>query len=399
MSDRLRRSGDRSQGDSAEEGRLVGELRGAGHRLRSVWDWANDRVYRPDALPILLRWLECADDEVLVEAIARAITDRRYRGNEVAGALTRRFPRVKRDSVRWAIANAIVTVGFRGFEDEVLGFVQHREFGDSRELLVGALHRVNRAEVEPLLISLLEDRRLDFFAIESLVKVGGAAGLAALESLDTSDRLPRTRKLLPTATARMRARLTRGPAAVGEHSSVDLAAPVELEQRLPRDLFESDDRETLPARPPDYALIDGFLERWDRYSRGDDTVVPSLDADVRRFNAELARAVRSDGRRGVGRAVFYAVVQVAGFVPADSELGRALEGVFRGALPKPRPSAGGPRFFAGDLYRWWQSAAADFERYPRLEAWASRPENQAGALRLFDAIAERDQRGDSGRRR
>jgi hypothetical protein len=90
---------------ASEELALLNELAEAGYALGSIWDWVNAPVYAPDALPILVRHLESAQDEKLVEGIARALSDRRYREAELA--LVRKFAEVETPSVRWAIGNAI----------------------------------------------------------------------------------------------------------------------------------------------------------------------------------------------------------------------------------------------------------------------------------------------------
>lgn len=190
---------------SPEERILLAELAASGYPLSSIWDWVNRPVYAPGAVPILVRHLESCPNEGVVEAIARALTDRRYLDAELP--LVRTFPRIVSDSVRWAIADAITTVGFRRAEDAVLAYCGDPRFGKSRELLVGALHRVKRPTVEPLLISLLADQGLDYFAADALLRCGGRAALAALEGMDLGDRSPRTRRKVPKVVERLRSRV------------------------------------------------------------------------------------------------------------------------------------------------------------------------------------------------
>lgn len=190
---------------SPEERILLAELAAAGYPIGSIWDWVNRPEYAPDAVPILVRHLESCPNERVVEGIARALTDRRYRDAEVP--LIRAFARIASESVRWAIANAITTVGFRGSEDAVLAYCADPRYGKSRELLVSALHRVKRPIVEPLLISLLSEHDLDYFAADALMRCGGSAALAALEGMDLSGRSVRTRRKVPKVIERLRSRM------------------------------------------------------------------------------------------------------------------------------------------------------------------------------------------------
>ena len=190
---------------SLAEEALLKDLRAGGYSLESIWDWVNSPVNAPEAVPILVDHLEQAEDERLIEGIARALTNKHYRAAE--HALVRTFARVQNETRRWAVANAIVTVGFRESEQAVLAYCADPRFGMSRELLVGELYRIKRPEVEPLLISLLDDRRLDYFAASALERVGGAIALGALRALDLSGRSPRTRTKVPRVVARLEARV------------------------------------------------------------------------------------------------------------------------------------------------------------------------------------------------
>ena len=184
---------------------LLNDLAEAGYELGSIWDWVNAPVYAPEALPILLRHLERATDEKVIEGIARALSDRRYRDAE--GALVRKFAEVENAYVRWAIANAITVVGFRNSADEILAYCSNPKFGMSRELLVGELYRIKRPEVEPLLVSLLDDPGLDYFAASALGRCGGRRALEALQALDLPGRSPRTRNKVPRVIERLRSKL------------------------------------------------------------------------------------------------------------------------------------------------------------------------------------------------
>lgn len=194
-----------------DEEALLEELQAEGHRLASIWDWANDGADRRAAMPVLLRHLAGSVDEKVVEGIARALTDRRYA--EALPVLIARFPAIEDEFVRWAVASAIATIGFERHEAEILAFASETRFGWSREPLVGELHRIGGPDVERLLIALLDDPVLDYPAMEALSRHGGADALAALLRLDPAARSPRMRRAYPRALERLRKRRSRSPGA------------------------------------------------------------------------------------------------------------------------------------------------------------------------------------------
>jgi hypothetical protein len=105
------------------------------------------------------------------------------------------------------IANALATIGIRGIEAQVLALVADDRYGRSREPLVGILHRIKDPRVEGLLIRLLDDPVLDYFAASALAVCGTSASLAALERIDLAGRAPRTRRKVPAVIAKLRRRV------------------------------------------------------------------------------------------------------------------------------------------------------------------------------------------------
>ncbi len=176
--------------------------------VSSVWDLVNtpDTPYA-SAAPILIRHLEVATDERLVEGIARALTNKAFRA--AMPALIQQFRAVTNDAARWAIGNAIAAVAWKGHENAILELAANPAFGSGRQMLVWRLHRIKDRSVEPLLISLLGDPTVDAFAASALGYCGGRNALDALQSMNFSDRTLHTKKAVPKAIAKIEERSAR----------------------------------------------------------------------------------------------------------------------------------------------------------------------------------------------
>jgi hypothetical protein len=108
------------------------------------------------------------------------------------------------------------------------------------------------------------------------------------------------------------------------------------------------------SSPPDFAFIDQYLATWDRFAQG-------ANGDTPRFQQHLAEALKQSDRRAPSRLVFYAVVQVGGFIVDDSDLGRACERLVGREVPISTSKKGERLYFAGDLYFWWQRHRSEYE--------------------------------------
>jgi hypothetical protein len=139
-----------------------------------------------------------------------------------------------------------------------------------------------------------------------------------------------------------------------------------------------------PASESDLTYVDDYLVAWDRFGQGENSLVPRLKAERGEFESQLARAVESGDRRAPGRVVFYAVVQVGGFVPTDSPIGEAFRKRFGDAVaPYKDEKTGSESYFAGDLYFWWESHKSQFAPYPLYEEWRSRDFAQTVAIPMY----------------
>jgi hypothetical protein len=102
----------------------------------------------------------------------------------------------------------------------------------------------------------------------------------------------------------------------------------------------------------DLTLVDGFLSKWDRLAQGENDLAPQIKQLTPEFEQALSRLLESRDSRAPARLVFYAVVQVGGYIEADSELGRAAKPTLDGDFNIVTNKDGVDTIFAGDLYHW-----------------------------------------------
>ena len=139
----------------------------------------------------------------------------------------------------------------------------------------------------------------------------------------------------------------------------------------------------------DFAIIDKYLTTWDEFAQGNNGLAPVLKADAQRFSAELTAALKKSDSRAPSRFVFYAVVQVGGFIPLDSELGQAFHERFGDTVPIFTSDKDGKRcYFAGDLYFWWEAHKSEFAAYPLYDDWTQREFTKNVALKLYESASK-----------
>jgi hypothetical protein len=154
--------------------------------------------------------LEQVTSDDLAEAIARALTQKNFQN--ALPALLRRFERTSSDAARWAIGNAIAYHPWpKDLWEKILALAVDPKFGRGRQNLVWRLHRINLRVVEPRLITLVEDRDVDAFALIALRYCGSIETWKALETLDPTGRTPLFKRELAKIAKRLRERLEKNP--------------------------------------------------------------------------------------------------------------------------------------------------------------------------------------------
>lgn len=149
-------------------------------------------------------------------------------------------------------------------------------------------------------------------------------------------------------------------------------SPVDSRAEDSDTLFGSEGGESFLGPETDWAFLDSYLATWDRFARGENGLAKVLRRDVRRFNAELARAIRRDPSRAMGLGVMYPLLHVGGFVPLDSAVGKRLTEVFGQHPPRVTQVRGKRYYFAGDLYFWWEEHRKEFGPCQLYEDWRTR---------------------------
>jgi hypothetical protein len=140
---------------------------------------------------------------------------------------------------------------------------------------------------------------------------------------------------------------------------------------------------------PDFALIDRYLTTWDQFAQGDNSLALRINKDRASFEQHLADALSKNDNRAPGRFVFYAVVQVGGFIPLASRLGQAFQQRVGDAVPIfTNPKDGSRSLFAGDLYFWWEAHKSEYAPFPLYDEWRQRESGQNVAIKMYESAAK-----------
>jgi hypothetical protein len=141
---------------------------------------------------------------------------------------------------------------------------------------------------------------------------------------------------------------------------------------------------------PDFALIDRYLTTWDRFAQGDNSLLPLIRQGRAPFEQHLADAFVKNDNRAPGRLVFYAVVQVGGFIPLASPLGEAFHRSVGDIVPIfTNEKDSSQSYFAGDLYFWWEAHKSEHASYPLYEERRQREFAQRVAIKMYQGAAKK----------
>jgi hypothetical protein len=141
---------------------------------------------------------------------------------------------------------------------------------------------------------------------------------------------------------------------------------------------------------PDFNFIDGYLTTWDRFAQGNNQLFPQLKRDTPKFQRQLADALNQGDKRAPSRLVFYAVVQVGGFIAYDSELGHASERLLGKDVPIFTAKDGERSYFAGDLYFWWERRhRSEFDSFPLYDEWKRRDFAKKTVIPMYQSATKK----------
>lgn len=170
---------------------LLKELSEVGWPVASVSELVNTKRAYPEAVPVLIRWLESLDDGELrkqqrdVEQVVRALAVSAARG-KAAPTLVALFRRVQDPTgmgIRWAVGNTLEVVADDSVADELIGLATDRRYGPARQMVVLGFGRLRSERAEATLIELLKDDEVAAHAAMALGKLGSTRAVPALSGL------------------------------------------------------------------------------------------------------------------------------------------------------------------------------------------------------------------------
>jgi len=151
-----------------EDDQIAKELASIGLAVKSVYDLVNTRQSYPEAIPILLKWLDKGiESKNIEEGVVRALTAKEAKG--VAGKiLFKAFYRRDEPAVRWVIGNAFTVVVMPDDLEEIIEIVENKEYGMSRQMFVLALGKLKGDRAEETLLKRLKEGDLVLHVISAL---------------------------------------------------------------------------------------------------------------------------------------------------------------------------------------------------------------------------------------
>lgn len=156
---------------------IVRDLKKLGFDVEWVSDLFNRAYWYESAIPILLDWLPRMSNEAVKEAIVRALTVKWARPM-AAQPLIEEFRRTIPDKgLKWAIGNALETVGDDSVFDDIVVLARDERHGRSRSMLPMALGNMkgHREQAIAVLIDLLDDPITAGHAIIGLRRLGAVS--------------------------------------------------------------------------------------------------------------------------------------------------------------------------------------------------------------------------------
>jgi len=154
---------------------IVADLVAAGVSVQDIWDVVNSPKQYPEAIPVLMRWLENLEEwsepperEKLEEAIVRSLTVPAAR-KVAAPLLIRRFRETPyTETNRWVIGNALGVVADPSSWEEIARLIIDPTYGTARQMIVYGLGKWKNPRVVPVLIRLLDDPDVSGHAAHAL---------------------------------------------------------------------------------------------------------------------------------------------------------------------------------------------------------------------------------------
>ena len=167
---------------------FIADMAEVGLAAESPWEFVHMRRPYRAAVPVLLAWLDRADDDVPAvdrakfrEGLVRALSVKEARG--VAGpALVREFYRPGASAdYRWVVGNALEVVADGSVFPDLVGLVRDQTFGRDRQMAVLALARIKDPQAIEVLVELLDDEDVAGHAVMALGRLKARPARSAIE--------------------------------------------------------------------------------------------------------------------------------------------------------------------------------------------------------------------------
>jgi hypothetical protein len=147
-----------------EQAVLLGELRGIGFHVESVWDFVNTAGKYPGAIPILLRHASLPYSKRIKEGIIRALTVN-YAGPDVLRELVRQFREEtdgRGNSLKWVLGNAISEAATPADAETLIALAIDPTHGQARDAITYGLPRVvkDKVRLREVLKHLMQDEQM-----------------------------------------------------------------------------------------------------------------------------------------------------------------------------------------------------------------------------------------------
>lgn len=152
---------------------VIADLAQNGLSVEWVEDLYHKRYNYKEAIPILMKWLPLIDNLDVKETIVRALSVR-WAKPIAAPALIKEFRKFRNlpdGGITWAIGNALSVVADDSVAVDIIELVQDIQYGRSRQMLAIALGNMKKADVQDVLINLLDDKDVVGHAIIALGKI------------------------------------------------------------------------------------------------------------------------------------------------------------------------------------------------------------------------------------
>jgi HEAT repeat protein len=192
---------------------LLSELRAIGRPVDNLSQLVADQHPYPEAIPVLVRWLDALDARDIVrekrdvELVVRALAVREAQGI-AAPALVRLF-RIAPDrdgvGLRWVIGNTLEVVADDRVAADLIDLATNVSYGRAREMVVIGLGRLRSPDAERVLIDLLSDDDVSGHAVIALGKLRSQIAAGAISKLLFHHK-PWVRNEAKKALARIRGR-------------------------------------------------------------------------------------------------------------------------------------------------------------------------------------------------